>query len=194
MKNAGSLITWIAIFVAGFLTGVGFSAWKLDSSSSQAPKSKMSAPSPAPDQMTELKNRITGLEKMLLAQPDNVEATVQLANDYFDLGDYEKAVATYQKALNLDPNNTDAMTDMGVAYRRLKKPEDSVASFKKALEIKPDHPLALFNMGIVLKDDLKRPEEAVVAWEKFLEVAGDSPHSVMVKPWVQQLKESLKQQ
>ena len=114
-----------------------------------------------------------------------------MANDYFDLGNYDKAVELYQKAITLDPNNTDAITDMGVAYRRLKKPEEAVAAFRRTLSVKPDHALALFNMGIVLKDDLKKPDEAVAAWEKFLEVAGDSPHAVMVKPWVQQLKDSL---
>ena len=190
MKNTGSLITWIAIFVAGFLTGVGFSAWKLDSSTESAPKPQAAVQN-APDQTSELKNRIASLEKMVAAQPNNVDATVQLANDYFDLGNYEKAVEIYQKAITLDPNNADALTDMGVAFRRMKKPDESVAAFRQAVIVKPDHALALFNMGIVLKDDLKKPEEALAAWEKFLEVAQDSPHSVMVKPWVQQLKESL---
>ncbi len=190
MKTPGSLITWIAIFVAGFLTGVGFSAWKLDSSGESVPKAQ-TAIQAAPDQTSELKNRIAGLEKMVVAQPNNVDAAVQLANDYFDLGNYEKAVEFYKKAISLDPNNADAMTDMGVAYRRLKKPDESVAAFRQAIIIRPDHALALFNVGIVLKDDLKKPEEALAAWEKFLEVAQDSPHSVMVKPWVQQLKDSL---
>lgn len=190
MKDTGSLITWIAIFVAGFLSGVGFSAWKLDSAGLPPSKQQMSAQT-ATDQLAELRNRISGLEKMLLSQPENVEATLQLANDYFDLGNYDKAVEVYQKAITLDPHNTDAITDMGVAYRRLKKPDEAVAAFRRTLSVKPDHALALFNMGIVLKDDLKKPDEAVAAWEKFLEVAGDSPHAVMVKPWVQQLKDSL---
>lgn len=192
MKDVGSLITWIAIFVAGFLTGVGFSAWKLDSPTGPTPKPQM-AQQTAPDQASDIKSRIAGLEKMLASQPENVEATVQLANDYFDIGNYDKAVEIYQKAIALDPNNADVITDMGVAYRRLKKPEEAVAAFKRAIGVRPDQALALFNMGIVLKDDLKNPQEAIVAWEKFLEVAGDSPHSVMVKPWVQQLKESLNQ-
>ncbi len=190
MKNVGSLITWIAIFVAGFLTGVGFSAWKLDSTGAPSTKSPAVAQS-APDQASELRNRISGLEKMVAAQPNNVDAVTQLANDYFDLGDFNKAVEYYHKATSLDPNNADTLTDMGVAYRRLKKPEESIAAFRQAVSARPDHSLALFNMGIVLKDDLKKPEEALAAWEKFLEVAGDSPHSVMVRPWVQQLKESL---
>ena len=190
MKNTGTFVTWIAIFVAGFLSGVGFSAWKLDTSSESVSKAQTNVQA-APDQISEIRNRIAGLEKMVIAQPNNVDAVVQLANDYFDVGDYEKAVEIYQKAITLDPNNTDAITDMGVAYRRLKRPDDSVAAFRKALSARPDHALALFNMGIVLKDDLKKPDEALVAWEKFLEVAQDSPHSVMVKPWVQQLKDSL---
>ena len=183
------LLSWLGIFVAGFVCGVVFSAWKLDRHG--APVS-----SPAPvirEQSTasDVRSRIAGLEKMLAANPNNVEALVQLGNDYFDEGNYEKAVETYQRSLQIDPRNVDVITDMGVSYRKLGKSREAVDAFRKALEVDPNHAMALFNLGIVLRDDLKDYEGALKAWETFLQKAGDSRYAVMVRPWLKQLKEKI---
>jgi tetratricopeptide (TPR) repeat protein len=143
------------------------------------------------DLHAELQTRIAGLEKMLSVKPDDLGVLIQLGNDNFDLGNHSKAVEYYQKSLTIDPRNPDVITDMGISYRKLGKPEESVKAFKKALEVDQNHALALFNMGIVLRDDLKDYEAALKAWETFLKVAEDSPHSVMVRPWVKQLKDRI---
>jgi cytochrome c-type biogenesis protein CcmH/NrfG len=188
VNQTRSLLSWIAVFVVGFLAGVFFSAWKLDTNSpGKAPR--MEAPEQNPQ--AELQARITGLEKMLAAKPNDVGVMVQLGNDYFDTGNHEKAVQYYQKALEVDPRNADVMTDMGISYRKLGKPNESVKAFKKALEVDPNHAMALFNLGIVLRDDLKDDQGALNAWEAFLKVAGDSPHAVMVRPWIKKLQEKI---
>lgn len=188
MNRTRSLVSWIAVFVVGFLAGVLFSAWKLDT---VAPGKAPRMEAREHDTQTELKARIAGLEKMLQVKPDDLGALIQLGNDYFDTGNHEKAVEYYQKALKIDPRNADVMTDMGISYRKLGRPGDSVNAFKKALEANPGHPLALFNMGIVLRDDLHDTEGALKAWETFLKVAEDSPHAVMVRPWVKQLRDKI---
>ena len=176
------------VFVAGFLCGIVFSAWKLDMGESPA---ESPAQSRTDHRKDDIRTRIAGLEKMLAASPDNVQVLIQLGNDYSDAGNHTKAVETYQRALQIDPRNADVLTDMGVSYRKLGKPEDAVASFQRALEIDPNHAISLFNLGIVYRDDLKKPAEALQAWEAFLQKAGDAPHAVMVRPWVKQLKEKL---
>jgi cytochrome c-type biogenesis protein CcmH/NrfG len=183
------LLSWLGIFVAGFVCGVVFSAWKLDRQG--APVS-----SPAPvireqNTASDVRSRIAGLEKMLAANPNNVEALVQLGNDFFDEGNYEKAVETYQRSLQIDPRNVDVITDMGVSYRKLGKSREAVDAFRKALEVDPNHAMALFNLGIVLRDDLKDYEGALKAWETFLQKAGDSRFAVMVRPWLKQLREKI---
>jgi cytochrome c-type biogenesis protein CcmH/NrfG len=189
VNSSRSLGLWIVIFVAGFLSGVVFSAWKLD----RTPRPPLTTPmaqegdtSPA-----EQSSRLTALEKLVAENPTNAKAAVQLADAYLDAGQFQKAVTAYQNALKLDPDNADACTDMGAAYRKLGKTEESVAAFKQALAINPAHALALFNLGLVLRDDAKDYPGALAAWEKFLEQYGDSPHAVMVKPWVAQLKQKL---
>lgn len=188
MNRTRSLLSLVAVFAIGFLAGVFFSAWKLDASSpAKAPRME----SRDHDAQTELQTRIAGLEKMLSVKPDDLGVLIQLGNDYFDTGNHARAVEYYQKVVAIDPRNADVMTDMGISFRKLDKPEESVQAFKKALEADPNHAMALFNMGIVLRDDLKDYEAALNAWEGFLKIAGDSPHSVMVRPWVKQLKDKI---
>jgi len=177
------------VFVAGFLAGVIFSAWKMGET---APAESGKGPKMSEkNSQDDLRKRIAGLERMLVADPNNHQALVQLANDYFDTGNFEKAVETYNKALQIDPRDPDVLTDMGIAYRRLGKPQDSVNAFRRAIDVDGDHALALFNLGIVLRDDLKDDRGALEAWERFLQKAGDSPHAVMVQPWVKSLRQKL---
>lgn len=187
MNRSRTLFSGLALFGAGFLAGVVFSAWKLDIATSpgtRQPAEMAESNSPQPD----LKTRIAGLEKMLAVRPNDAEVMIQLGNDYFDLGNHEKAVEYYQKSLQIDPRNADVMTDMGISLRKLGKSQESANAFRKALEVDPNHPMALFNLGIVLRDDLNDTDGALNAWEAFLAKAGDSPHAVMVRPWVNQLK------
>ncbi len=184
-----SFVSWVGIFVVGFICGVIFSSWKLDKYG--APVSVSGPGISEQGTASDVRSRIAGLEKMLAVNPKNADALVQLGNDYFDTGNYEKAVEIYQRSIEVDPRNADAITDMGAAYRKLGKGKEAADAFRKALEVDPDHALALFNLGIVLRDDLKDYPAALKAWETFLQKAGDSPHAVMVRPWVKQLQEEI---
>lgn len=187
MKKNRGLIYFVPVFVGGFLAGVFFSAWKLDTAGRPSP-----GPVPSAREQTrqsELETRITGLERVLEANPNNLQAVAQLGNDYFDTGDYEKAVQLYLKALQLDPRNVDLMTDMATAYRKLGDSKEAVTWLRKAVETDPAHAIALFNLGLILRDDMKDNPGALKAWEQFLEKAGDSPHAVMVRPWVKKLRD-----
>ena len=188
VKKHHSVLSWVLVFAVGFLSGVVFSAWKLES------PQKAAGP-PANDRReaskAEVQRGIAELERMVASNPENLRAVIQLGNEYFDSGRYQKAVETYQKALGLDPRNADVLTDMGVGYRKLGRPKDAVEAFHRALESDPNHAVALFNLGIVYRDDLKNFPEALKAWETFLEKAPNAPHAVMVRPWVNQLREKL---
>jgi len=186
-----SLISFLVVFVAGFLAGVVFSAWKLETISDRAVPAK--AERGPQDPKGELQARIAAVERMLAVNPKQLDALIQLGNDYFDLGNHEKAIKAYQQALLINPRNADVLTDLGISYRRIGKPQQAVKAFRNAQEVDPNHAVSLFNLGIVLRDDLKEPADALKAWEEFLKRAPDSPHAVMVRPWVKQLQEKLGQ-
>lgn len=181
------LLSHTIIFVAGFLAGVIFSAWKLDGH--DVPRTVSSPPEDASQNQAQLQSRIASIQRMLETDPGNLEALIQLGNDYFDIGNYEKAVENYRKALSINPRNPDVITDMAVAYRKIGNSQEAVNGFRQALTIDPDHAIALFNLGLVLRDDLKDETGAIDVWERFLQKAGNSPHAVMVRPWIKTLRE-----
>ena len=189
MKQSRSSLSLIVVFVAGFVLGVVFSAWKLDKvfSPPESARSEITSKNIEDD----IEKRIAGLETMLAMTPKNVKALMQLANDYFAIGKREKALETFQKAQKLDDKNPDIPTFMGVIYRRLGKPQEAANAFKKALEIKPDHIMALFNLGIVYGKELNKPQEELKVWKKFLTKAGDTPHADMVRQRVKELEKKL---
>jgi tetratricopeptide (TPR) repeat protein len=188
MKKRGWVLSWLVIFVAGFLAGILFSAWRLDVVGELSGPPSQSASGTTESQR---EKRIAGLEKMLTADPGNIKALIQLGNDYFDSGKHQKAVEIYQKALEIQPRNTAVLTDLGISLRKMGKPQQAVEAFHKALQIDPNQPVALFNLGIVYRDDLRDLPAALKAWETFLERAGDAPYAVMVRPWVKQLREKV---
>ncbi len=190
MNKPGSMLRWLAVLAAGFFLGVVYSAWRLEKvpTPTSAPLSK---PQEQPDDHEKIAKRIEAVTKILEKDPNNTKALVQLANDYFDTGNHEKAVEAYEKALKIDPRNADVLTDMGISYRKLGKPEIAAESFRKAVQADPDHAKALFHLGLVLKKDLNNPKGALDAWETFLKKAPDHPYVAMVKPGVEQLKQEV---
>jgi cytochrome c-type biogenesis protein CcmH/NrfG len=170
IKKETMLVFVLVALVFGFFGGVGFSVYKTGSGSSMPP--------PAPQQQTqanqgtsvELANRIFALERETKANPENLEAWIQLANSYFDSSNYAKAIEAYQKSLALDPQNPNVWTDMGVMYRRNNQPRKAIEAFEKAIEVDPRHEVSRFNKGIVLMHDLNDLKGAMEAWEELVEV------------------------
>jgi cytochrome c-type biogenesis protein CcmH/NrfG len=139
---------------------------------------------------------IAALEKETRANPQNVEAWIELGNSYFDTNQYEKAINAYQKSLELKPDNANVWTDMGVMYRRSGKPQEAIQAFERAIEIDPKHEISRMNKGIVLLHDLKDTQGAITAWEGLLEVnpIAMAPNGQSVDQMVVQLKQQMKQE
>ena len=135
--------------------------------------------------------RIIEAEKIVVQDPKNYQAWVQLANDYFDTEQPQKAVNAYSKALEIDskhPNTPNVLTDMGVMYRKMGLFDKAVENFDKASKLDPKHTQSLFNLGIVYANDLKQNDKAIEAWQRYLALDGMSPQGQQVKAMVEDLK------
>ena len=153
----------------GFFGGVLFGMFNSDSplpGQSAAPVQS----SPVPQSNIDLSSNISMLENAVATQPDNVNAWIELGNNYFDTNQYEKSIQAYNKALALNPNNANVWTDMGVMYRRSGQPQEALRAFNKAIEADPKHETSRFNKGIVLLHDLKDIQGAIQAWEGLMKV------------------------
>jgi len=148
------------------------------------PPAMPSAPGP------EIQARITQLQSVLARDPKNVQAWIQLGNDFFDTHQPQKAVEAYGRALELKPNDPDVLTDQGVMYKELGQFDKAIANFEKANKTNPTHVQSLFNMGVVYLHDLKQPKKALDAWNKVVQIAPASPQAEQAKQAMAQLKAS----
>lgn len=132
--------------------------------------------------------RIVEAEKIVAADPTNLQAWIQLGNDYFDTDQSQKAINAYGKALEIDPNNANVLTDQGIMFKRVGWFDKAIANFEKAQQLDPKHLQSLFNLGVVYMADLKQPDKAVKYWERYLELDPMSPNSQQIRAMLQEAK------
>lgn len=141
---------------------------------------------------TDYQKRITEAEKIVARDPKNLQAWIQLGNDYFDTGQAQKAISAYGKALELKPNDPNVLTDQGVMFKQVGAFDKAVANFERAQQIEPNHLQSLYNLGVVYAVDLKQPDKAIKVWNRYLELDSTSPTAQQIKAMVDQLKTNPK--
>ena len=132
--------------------------------------------------------RIAEAEKIVAGDPKNLQAWIQLGNDYFDTDQSQKAINAYGKALELDPNNANVLTDQGIMFKRVGWFDKAIANFEKAQQLDPKHLQSLYNLGVVYMADLKQPAKAVKYWERYLELDPMSPNSQQVRAMLEEAR------
>ncbi len=142
----------------------------------------------APTAHADAEQHIALNQQIVARDPGNVQAWINLGNDYFDTHRPQQSLEAYARALELQPNNPDVLTDQGVMYRELKQFDKALANFKKANQIKPDHVQSLFNIGVVYRYDLKDSAKALQAWERVVQRAPGSPQAADARRAIAELK------
>lgn len=132
--------------------------------------------------------RIVEAEKVVAGDPKNLQAWIQLGNDYFDTDQAQKAINAYGKALELDPTNANVLTDQGIMFKRVGWFDKAIANFEKAQQLDPKHLQSLYNLGVVYMADLKQPAKAVKYWERYLELDPLSPNSQQIRAMLEEAK------
>ncbi len=100
------------------------------------------------------------LLKSLKYLPKNAIALSNLGNIYLELGDYEKALNTYDIAIEIDPNYDEVWTNKGIVLGRINRLNEALDHHQTAISINPKYAEAWANKGNVLHE-LKRYDEAV---------------------------------
>ncbi len=155
----------------------------------QTPVAAAPAPSaPMPSVNMDYQRRIAVAEQVVKQDPKNLQAWIELGNDYFDTQQRQKAIDAYAHALELDPKNPNVLTDQGVMYREVGSFDKAIANFERANTIDPNHLQSLFNMGVVYAYDLKKPDQAVAAWNKIIERNPMSPNAAQARQALDDLK------
>jgi cytochrome c-type biogenesis protein CcmH/NrfG len=146
------------------------------------------APQPMP--VDNFQARITQMQQVVARDPKNVQAWIQLGNDYFDTRQPQKAIEAYGRALELRPNDPNVLTDQGVMYRDVGQFDRAVANFEKANQVDPKHIQSLYNLGVVYFNDLKQPKKAIEAWNKVIQSAPQSEQAAQARVGIEQAKQA----
>ena len=129
--------------------------------------------------------RIAEAQKIVVQDPQNVNAWISLGNDYFDTEQSQKAIEAYGKALEINPNNPNVLTDQGIMYRKIGWYDKALANFEKASKFDPKHVQSLFNSGLVYAVDLKEHVKARPYWKKVLEIEPNGATAQQIKSMMQ---------
>ncbi len=73
-----------------------------------------------------------------------------LGNCLLALGDFDKALRSFQKGIDLAPSYADLHNDLGRAYLKMEKCREAVACFERALELNRYYQAALLNLAVAL--------------------------------------------
>jgi TonB family protein len=107
------------------------------------------------------------LREVVQANPNSVEAQVNLGAQLLTEGVYPEALTILERAVSLRPNSAAVQYDLGLAQIKNNKYEEAITSIKKALELKPEWPDAYNNLGLAYAG-LSRWKESVTAYREAL--------------------------
>lgn len=82
-------------------------------------------------------------------KPNPVDARMyyQLGNDYYERGDYEKAIENYNTSILLNPIFSEAYFNRALSYYQLKNYDRSVSDYTKSADLDPNNPIIYNNRG-----------------------------------------------
>lgn len=101
------------------------------------------------------------LRKMLQSEPSNANAHHNLANNLYELNNYDEAIMHYQAAIKLNPTFIDSYIQCAMVHRKLKAYDLAIELLDKAYNLDRFNPKALHGLGItyVLLEDHPRAIE-----------------------------------
>lgn len=184
---------FLIVFIIGFVCGVGFAAFKLDSggpTSASAPGRHQDQPS---GQSNEEHQAMHNLEAKVTSEPENFQAWIQLGHLYFDTKQHEKAITAYENSLKYHDGDANLLTDLGVMYRRSGDPAMALEWFDKAQAMDPTHIPSRLNEGIVRLYDFDDAPGAIASWEELLTIDPEAKlgNGETVKDFVAKMKADL---
>jgi len=112
---------------------------------------------------------IEDFDKVLVIEPDNVEALIARGDAFSQLGNSGRALADLNRAVTLAPNNAVAYVALGLAESRRGNRTAAMQDYEAALKRDPRRVDALVNIAALQLLDHK-PEAAVTALDRAIAI------------------------
>ncbi len=100
---------------------------------------------------------------------DELENQMRWGNDFFNSGNFKKAIEYYDNALKMKPNYDLAWIMKGSVLKSMKRMEEAAECFKKALEVNPDSEESWYNLGAIYYE-LQRYEDEIQCYDQALKI------------------------
>jgi len=99
-------------------------------------------------QLKEAIDEFKQVVKLAIKDEPKILSYYNMGNAYADLGQYEKAIESYQEAIKLNADLSKPHNNLGLAYAASGRLEDALAEFKQAVQLKADYAEAHYNLGV----------------------------------------------
>lgn len=154
---------------------------------------KRSSDNPLPESHPDIDvaQKLAALNQMSARDPENPEYPIQIANLYYDLGQYDRAADYYQRGLNLRSGDPNAETDLAVCMHYLGQDDKALETLDRVLKYSPGFSQALFNKGIILISGKKDIKSGISVWEELLRTNPDFPQKAELEQRINKLKGSI---
>jgi tetratricopeptide (TPR) repeat protein len=114
-------------------------------------------------------------QALLVGGPD-ADASFNLANVLFELGDAARAAERLWQVVELEPTYAEAWNNLGVVLASLGARQDGLAAFERAIRLQPAYADAHYNLADEL-DRAGRRREALPHWKLFLQSETHGPRA-----------------
>jgi predicted TPR repeat methyltransferase len=92
--------------------------------------------------------------------PSSVVLNITLGKGYFELGQIEPAIESFQKAIEINPKCAEAYFYIGMLLKEKGEPKAAIEHYQTVIEIDPNSAAAYNNMAVVLRD-IGNPDSAI---------------------------------
>jgi tetratricopeptide (TPR) repeat protein len=110
---------------------------------------------------------------ILQKEPDNLDATIKLADFYFGMHNYNDAIKYYKKAVGLAPNDASFYNNLGLSYHYLGLSQQGLQILEDGIRAAPHHQRIWLTKGFVLATT-GRVTEAIEAWDRAYALNSES--------------------
>lgn len=169
-SQAGSLFSWKVIFGFLGLLLIVVVGVELFSKKEQVAVQEQSAVPQMPAANIQLAGQISELEKVLAANPADMQTLLKLANMSHDGRFFDKAITYYKRYVEKNVKDANARVDLGICYFENGDLDEAQKQMQTALKYDPKHLQAHFNLGIV-NLRARRFEEANAWFKKTIALA-----------------------
>lgn len=131
--------------------------------------------------------QMADLQACVANNPNNLNCMLDLANLYYDLGQYPQAQTAFEAAVKLDPHNVGALVKLAGSYIRQNKFDQAVVTLEDAISLQPDAPELHLLLGLSYSRlDPPQTDRAVAEWRRVLALDPESALADQARQYIQE--------